>query len=55
MKFATNVAKSDKASIENRNEMLLEARASLAKGDFEKAILKMDQLKGVYWKNTQKW
>lgn len=53
LKFATNVAKSDKASIENRNEMLLEARGSLAKGDFEKAILKMDQLKdaklGIVW------
>ena len=53
LNFATNVAKSDKASIENKNEMLLEARASLAKGDFEKAISKMDQLKdaklGIVW------
>lgn len=51
--FTTNIAKSEVSVINNKNDILSEARASLADENFEKAILKLDQLKdaklGIVW------
>lgn len=51
--FTINIAKSEVAVINNKNDILSEAKASLADENFEKAILKLDQLKdaklGVVW------
>lgn len=53
LNYATNITKSDTTAIENKNEILLAARSSIAKGDFKTAIQKMDQLKdaklGIVW------
>eukprot|EP00559_Dactyliosolen_fragilissimus_P007755 CAMPEP_0184859770 /NCGR_PEP_ID=MMETSP0580-20130426/4769_1 /TAXON_ID=1118495 /ORGANISM="Dactyliosolen fragilissimus" /LENGTH=264 /DNA_ID=CAMNT_0027356605 /DNA_START=26 /DNA_END=817 /DNA_ORIENTATION=- len=51
--FTSNIAKAEAEVVDNKNDILLQARASLVDENFEKTISKLDQLKdaklGIVW------